>query len=173
MKSGEDTLLAQYHQGTGASKSYSLYDIRPNSELHIKSPRNADDFEQFNATLQRQSDMDNGRKLSSGFPTLDRYLEGGLKSERLFTVAARTGTGKTNFAIALASNLCQQGKKVLFFSTEFQYNKIWQRYIATLRLPDEFRKHSFYVCDSFSPNISQVEEAIKAGDAGCIHIRSH
>ena len=147
--------------GTGASKSYSLYDIRPNSELHIKSPRNADDFEQFNATLQRQSDMDNGRKLSSGFPTLDRYLEGGLKSERLFTVAARTGTGKTNFAIALASNLCQQGKKVLFFSTEFQYNKIWQRYIATLRFPDEFRKHSFYVCDSFSPNISQVEEALK------------
>ena len=148
-------------QGTGASKSYSLYDIRADSELHIKSPRNADDFEQFNATVQRQSDMDNGRKLSSGFPTLDHYLEGGLKSERLFTVAARTGTGKTNFAISLARNLCEQSKKVLFFSTEFQYSKIWSRYMATLGAIGKFRNHAFYVCDSFSPNISQVEEAIK------------
>lgn len=146
---------------TGASKGYSIYDIRPNSELHIKSPTNDNDFEQFNATLQRQSDMDNGRKLSSGFPTLDHYLEGGLKSERLFTVAARTGTGKTNFAISLARNLCEQSKKVLFFSTEFQYSKIWSRYMATLGAIEKFRNHAFYVCDSFSPNISQVEEAIK------------
>lgn len=129
------------------------------SGLYIKSPTNDNDFEQFNLSLQ--SIKESGDRLLTGFPSLDKFFEGGLKSERLFTVAARTGTGKTNFAIALASNICQQGKKVLFFSTEFQYNKIWSRYIATLTRDSDFRRHSFYVCDSFSPNISQVEEAIK------------
>jgi hypothetical protein len=126
--------------------------------LSIHSPANDDSYSKFQLSVSNQPSR-NG--LQTGFPTLDKYFEGGIKSERLFTVAARTGTGKTNFAIALAANLCQQGKKVLFFSTEFQYEKIWQRYIATLSDPTEFRAHSFHVCDSFSPRIEQVEEAIK------------
>jgi hypothetical protein len=129
------------------------------SGMAIHTPTNDNDFEQFQTRLT----INAGRihNLQTGFRKLDSFLEGGLKTERLFTLAARTGTGKTNFAIALARNLCEQGKKVLFFSTEFQFNKIWQRYIATLRVPDEFRKHPFHVCDSFSPNIGQVEEVIK------------
>jgi len=125
--------------------------------LSIHSPNNDDSYNRFQQTYNK-----NGIPgMATGFPTLDKFFEGGLKSERLFTVAARTGTGKTNFAIALASHLCQQGNKVLFFSTEFKYEKIWQRYIATLKSSDEFRRHAFYVCDSFSPRIEQIEEAIK------------
>ena len=127
-------------------------------QLSIKSPTNDNDFEQFRLQMGPTNREAGIRTL---FPTLDRYLEGGLKSERLFTIAARTGTGKTNFAIALAANLCSQGRKVLFFSTEFQYSKIWARYIATLSTQSEFRTHAFHVCDSFSPHIEQVEEAIK------------
>jgi hypothetical protein len=134
--------------------------VRNLGSLSIKSPTNDNDFEQFNAGLRDTKDLDY-RRLISGFPTLDHYCEGGLKSERLFTIAARTGVGKTNCAIALAKNLCEQGKKVLFFSTEFQYSKIWGRYMALLKRHEEFRRHAFYVCDSFSPNLSQVEEAIK------------
>ncbi len=128
------------------------------SEISIHSPADDDSFNRFESSLS-VSGMGNG--IRTGFTTLDKYFEGGIKSERLFTVAARTGTGKTNFAIKLAANLCEQGKKVLFFSTEFQYEKIWSRYINTLNEPSRFREHSFYVCDSFSPRIEQVEEAIK------------
>ena len=135
-----------------------IYSSNTTGALSIKSPTNVDDFEQFR--LYTTGGI-RSRGMETGFPKLDIFLEGGLKSERLFTVAARTGTGKTNFAIALARNLCEQGKKVLFFSTEFQYSKIWARYIATLHSAGEFRNHAFHVCDSFSPNISQVEEAIK------------
>ena len=127
------------------------------TDLSIHSPADDDSFNKFTSSMDRDTPV--GTK--TGFPTLDKYFEGGLKSERLFTIAARTGTGKTNFAIALASNLCQQGKKVLFFSTEFQYQKIWSRYIATLKDQSGFRSHSFHVCDSFSPRIEQVEEALK------------
>jgi bifunctional DNA primase/polymerase-like protein/DnaB helicase-like protein len=143
---------------TVSTSAYSLYNS-PTASLSIKSPTNDNDFEHFQ--LHSQGNTISGLRLNTGFPNLDRFLEGGLKSERLFTVAARTGTGKTNFAIALARNLCEQGKKVLFFSTEFQYSKIWARYIATLHSAGEFRGHAFHVCDSFSPNISQVEEALK------------
>lgn len=136
-----------------------LQSIYTGSNLQIHSPDNDDSFNRFSQSLIQSDQCRNG--LTTGFPTLDRYFEGGLKSERLFTVAARTGTGKTNFAIALSSNLCKQGKKILFFSTEFRYEKIWNRYVATLGPSDDFRRHSFYVCDSFSPNIEQVEEAIK------------
>jgi len=133
--------------------------VRDYGSSSIKSPTNERDFEQFSRS--QMDTQDEQSTIKTYFPTLDRYLEGGLKSERLFTVAARTGTGKTNFAIALASNLCQQDKKVLFFSTEFQYGKIWARYIATLPESSAFRNHAFYVCDSFSPRIEQVEEALK------------
>jgi len=134
-----------------------FYGNQQSNDLSIHSPADDDSFNKFTSSMDRDTPV--GTK--TGFPTLDKYFEGGLKSERLFTVAARTGTGKTNFAIALASNLCQQGKKVLFFSTEFQYQKIWSRYIATLKDQSGFRSHSFHVCDSFSPRIEQVEEALK------------
>ena len=115
--------------GARASEGYSPYDIRSNTGLSIKSPTNDNDFEQFQLCLQPNNGR-NGSVLSSGFPTLDRFCEGGLKSERLFTIAARTGTGKTNFSIALARNLCEQGKKVLFFLQSFNTQKsgldIWQ-----------------------------------------------
>lgn len=133
--------------------------LEQNSRLHIHSPANGDSYEKFRRFADNH--MDIRGNLSTGFPTLDKMLEGGLKSERLFTLAARTGTGKTNWAISLARALCEQGKKVLFFSTEFRYEKIWQRYIATCPEPGSFRTHPLYVCDSFTPAINQVEEAIK------------
>jgi replicative DNA helicase len=144
-KTGEQSLLlpSKYSESSG---------------LSIHSPADDDSFNKFSESM---ASISSRTGIRTGFPTLDRYFEGGLKSERLFTVAARTGTGKTNFAIALAANLCQQGKKVLFFSTEFQYSKIWNRYISTLSDKTGFRRHAFFVCDSFSPRIEQVEEAIK------------
>lgn len=128
------------------------------NELSIHSPADDDSFNRFKSVLESTT---KSKGLQTGFPTLDKYFEGGLKSERLFTVAALPNHGKTNFAIALSINLCQQGKKVLYFSTEYRYQKIWTRYIAALNQPERFREHPFFVVDSYSPNLSQVEEAIK------------
>jgi len=56
--------------------------------------------------------------------------------------------------------LCSRGKRVLLFSTEMPYEEIWTRYKATLDRPEQFASHSFFVCDSFAPNIEKVEEAV-------------
>lgn len=130
---------------------------RRGSGLVIRSPSNDNDWQQY----QSRSELDTTETFRTGFKTLDKMLEGGLKSERAFTIAARTGTGKTNFAIALSRSLCQQGKKVLYFSTEFTYRKIWDRYISLAGSQDAIRRDPFMVVDSFSPNLEQVEEAIR------------
>ena len=141
-------------QGVLRETSYS-------GNLSIKSPTNDNDFEQFESNLRQYNNSDSERFLQTGFPTLDGYFEGGLKSERLFTWAARTGTGKTNIAVALAYNLCKQDKKVLYFSTEFKTHKIWSWFYPYCQNSEEFRKCAFYVCDSFKPSIEQIEKALQ------------
>jgi hypothetical protein len=129
-----------------------------NEGLTIHSPADDYSWSEYESRLGYVSDEG---MLRTGYPKLDAMFTGGLKSERLFTVAALTGHGKTNFGIGLSKNLCGASKSVLYFSTEFGYKKVWQRYIASLKHPEAFRTHKFNVCDSFTPNIEQVEEAIQ------------
>lgn len=125
------------------------------AELVIHSPSNAGSWESFKSVNKL------GEELRTGYRKLDAMCEGGFKSERLFTVAALSGHGKTNWAIALAKSLCEEGRTVLYFSTEYSYKKIWERYINALKKPEDFRGHAFHVLDTFTPNIDQVEEAVK------------
>lgn len=130
-----------------------------NSGLVIHSPTNPDSVRQYEYT---KLDVDTpDANLQTGYQKLDQMLKGGLKSSRLFTVAARTGVGKTNWLIGVAKSLCESGKKVLLFSTEMPYGQIWERYIASLSDREQFKRHQFFVCDSFAPNLERVEEAIK------------
>lgn len=128
--------------------------------LIIHSPQRSDSLEQFE--LHKRAVTSNAiGSLQTGYPKLDSFLVGGLKSSRLLTIAARTGVGKTNWLLGVTRNVCRSGKRVLLFSTEMPYQEIWKRYIDSLANPEEFKSHQFYVCDSFAPNIEKVEEAIK------------
>ncbi len=126
------------------------------SGLVIHSPSNPESWEGY--TKVQNNIM--GEISQTGYPKLDAMLKGGLKSSRLFTVAARTGVGKTNWLLGVCRTLCSQGRSVLLFSTEMPYAQIWERYLATLQDSREFKSHKFYVCDSFAPNLERVEEAI-------------
>jgi hypothetical protein len=131
---------------------------RSGNSLIIHNPTNPDSIKQFEQRLM----VTNGGPgtLRTGYSKLDQMFHGGLKSSRLFTVAARTGVGKTNFLLGGVKSLCQSGKRVLLFSTEMPYEEIWARYQATLEDPESFKSHEFFVCDSFAPNLERVEEAI-------------
>lgn len=126
--------------------------------LVIHAPSKPESWDGYKSRLGES--RNEAESLKTGYPKLDSMLNGGLKSSRLFTIAARTGVGKTNFLIGIARSLCRGGKKVLLFSTEMPYAQIWERYIATLKAPEEFNRHELYVCDSFAPNLERVEEAI-------------
>lgn len=129
------------------------------SQLIIHNPTNPDDLKHFRDRLSMVG-VDDTQTLRTGYGKLDQMLKGGLKSSRLFTVAARTGVGKTNWLLGATRTLCLSGKKVLLFSTEMPYAQIWERYIAALDDPQSFDRHKFFVCDSFAPNLEKVEEAL-------------
>ncbi len=131
---------------------------RQSEGLVIHSPSKPESWEGYR--VLREGDARTIKGLETGYTKLDQMLKGGLKSSRLFTVAARTGVGKTNWILGVTKRLCMAGKRVLLFSTEMPYTQIWERYLATLETPTEFTKHQFYVCDSFAPNLEKVEEAI-------------
>ena len=142
---------------------WSRYEAKPsftdisNGTLVIHHPRNADSLKLYK---ERSLEYVGNDGIKTGYSKLDEMLQGGLKSSRLFTLSARTGVGKTNWIIGAIREICRTGKRVLLFSTEMPYEEIWTRYINTLKDPEEFNRHQFYVCDSFSPNIEKIEEAI-------------
>lgn len=71
-----------------------------------------------------------GPELSTGLTLLDRHTWGLIRGE-IYTVAARTGVGKTSFATGLVKTLLDSGKRVLFFSTEMSSELIVNRLLSS------------------------------------------
>ena len=70
------------------------------SSLHIHAPANDGSYDIFQHYLA--TTVANGTGLRTGFPTLDKMLAGGLKSERLFAPATQLGwteRGKHSFLL--------------------------------------------------------------------------
>lgn len=72
--------------------------------------------------------------ISTGIPAMDLDMEGGVyppgaefTGGRLFTLAARTGVGKTILGAAAAVHLAKGGLKIGFVSAELDENEIWTR----------------------------------------------
>ena len=69
--------------------------------------------------------------LKTGFETIDRVI-GGIRSSTVFIVGARPSTGKTAFAINIATNQLQDpSKKVMFFSLEMSAEMIFERVLSS------------------------------------------
>lgn len=125
------------------------------TKLVLHSPANPDSIDEFARRSIPSLDT-----LKTGYIRFDT-LSKGLKKGEVLTVAARTGVGKTNWIITPIREFCEQGKRVLLFSTEMSFDQIWGRYIATLGKSDDFKSHQFHICDEFTPDIERIEEAIK------------
>ena len=63
---------------------------------------------------------------------MDKVLKGGWHPGQLITVGARTGVGKTVFAINSAEAACAAGKTVLFFSLEMTRNELAERMLSSV-----------------------------------------
>lgn len=75
-----------------------------------------------------------GRRTSIiGVPTGYRHLDaplGGLQRSDLVLLAARPGTGKSSFAVNVASNACQQGYRVALFSLKMSRHQLVMRLLS-------------------------------------------
>lgn len=79
-------------------------------------------------------------EFSTGFASLDK-LTRGFPRQNLYVIGAPTNGGKTQFVLSSIHSLLQQGKRVLYFSTEMPQNEIVDRFNAIgAKIPlDELR----------------------------------
>jgi replicative DNA helicase len=86
-----------------------------------------DDYESLKSCGSITSKMG----IPSGYKKLDELL-GGLRNSHLIVLCARTGIGKTAFAVNLMKNCAMNGKSVVFFSLEMKASEIVRRLISCM-----------------------------------------
>jgi len=93
--------------------------------------------ESLDASLQVIKDRASGTedRILIGSRGLDSLLSG-LRSGGLYILAARPGAGKTSMALTLARSVCEQGKRVLFFSLEMTKDDLAVKLLAQVAAID-------------------------------------
>lgn len=84
-------------------------------------------------TLKIQQTEGRIAAINSAYPTIDSYTQGWAPTH-LITVGARTGIGKSVFAINNAIAAMQQGKSVLFFSLEMTEREVISRMVSSMAM---------------------------------------
>lgn len=90
-----------------------------------------DNFEEETKLILREGS--NVSTINSAYPTIDYYTKG-WGATHLITIGARTGIGKSVFAINNAVAAMAQEKSVLFFSLEMTEREVISRMVASLSL---------------------------------------
>ena len=99
------------------------------SDIEKLEKENAYNYlEAFNNDINQDR---NGAFLPTGFPSLDKLLDGGIYSG-LYIVGAVSSLGKTTFCLQIADNIAEAGKDVLIFSLEMAKKELIAKSISRL-----------------------------------------
>lgn len=94
--------------------------------LPYRSQNAANQMHALDTYIQEQAQRP---PLSTGFPSLDQALDGGLY-DGLYVLGAISSLGKTAFCMQIADALAQQGRDVLIFSLEMTAFELMARSIS-------------------------------------------
>lgn len=80
--------------------------------------------------------------ISTGFPSVDRLLGGGLRRGDLIMLAGDVGSGKSALALAMALRGARAGRSVVFFTGEMAVERVVERALGLeARIPvDDLRR---------------------------------
>ncbi len=71
-----------------------------------------------------------GDTVRSGFPSIDRWLGGGVRAGDLVVLGGDVGSGKSALALAMALRMAETGAKVAFLSGEMSVERVMERALA-------------------------------------------
>ena len=92
---------------------------------------------------------DYDRRIPTGFPALDKLLNGGFRSQTLNVIAARPSVGKSSLMIQMATEAARDGHNVLILSLEMSeeqigewiYRQTYGEPILKDRGPERFKEY--------------------------------
>ena len=90
--------------------------------------RNHTEISSFTDYISRYSEKT--PQIKTGFPKIDRLLNGGIRYGTVTAIGARPSTGKTTFALNLLKSCVDTGIKIMFFSLEMSACMLWDRIAA-------------------------------------------
>jgi replicative DNA helicase len=68
--------------------------------------------------------------IAAGFPSLDRFLGGGMRRGDLVVLGGDVGSGKSAFALAVGLRAAQRRLKVVYYSGEMSTERLLERVLA-------------------------------------------
>lgn len=80
--------------------------------------------------------------LPSGFPLLDRALNGGFVPGSIYVLGGFPGSGKTSFALSIARRMAFDGRRVLFLSLEMGALELIERALCQFTFQPETALHA-------------------------------
>lgn len=76
-------------------------------------------------------DGDHGRDaFATGFPSIDKWLGGGVRRGDLVVLGGDVQSGKSALALAMALRMAQQGTMSLFLTSEMSHERVMERALA-------------------------------------------
>uniref|UniRef100_UPI003B20FEBE DnaB-like helicase C-terminal domain-containing protein n=1 Tax=Borreliella yangtzensis TaxID=683292 RepID=UPI003B20FEBE len=99
-------------------------------ELNCKnSIHNAAEIDQSIIDEIKNENFTENNFMETGFVGLDKIINP-LKEHAFVVIGSKPGVGKTAFALNIVNNLCQQGRRVGFFSIEMSSESITKRLLS-------------------------------------------
>jgi replicative DNA helicase len=71
-----------------------------------------------------------GDTTSTGFPSVDKWLGGGVRAGDLIVLGGDVGSGKSALALAMAMRIALDGRSALLFTTEMTVERVIERAVA-------------------------------------------
>ena len=71
-----------------------------------------------------------GDTVSTGFPSIDRVLGGGLRRRDLIVLGGDVGAGKSSLALAMALRVAERGEAAVVMTGEMDEDRLWERALA-------------------------------------------
>lgn len=89
----------------------------------------------FEEPYKRLKDyLDNSSVISTGWSTIDQYLDGGISKKEMVIFSGNSGVGKSITLSNLCLNLCEQGLNVLYISLELSETMVARRFDSMVSL---------------------------------------
>ena len=83
--------------------------------------------QRLSGASQAPADVDT---VSSGFPSIDRVLGGGLRRRDLVVLGGDVGAGKSSLALAMALRVAERGETAVVMTGEMDEDRMWERALA-------------------------------------------